>query len=141
MITPQRSRKRILAGLFLAIPVAPVSTVICVELALMLSPAPVSVSVADEIGGAGVFIVIAFFFGGFLAAVPVLVIGSIAVVVAHCLGTKSPVFYAATGLLGGLFMAWMDIVVRKDVFEIWGAIPFIVGGCLSALTYWSVAER
>ena len=66
---------------------------------------------------------------------------SIAIAVAHLVGTRSSIFYATAGLSGGLFMAWVDTGRTKSVFNMSEAIPFIIGGCLGALAYWSVSER
>ena len=141
MTTPQESRRRTLVGLVLAILVAPVVTALCVQVMALLTLDIPTINLADAIGGAFVFLLLAVFFGGLLAALPVLFFGSIAIAVARSVGTKSSMFYATAGILAGLVMAWIDTGRTKSFFNLLEAVPFVVGGCLSALAYWSVAQR
>ena len=100
----QGSARRTAAGLVLAIFVAPVMTAFSIELVVLLTRGVPARTLADEIGGTLTFLVTALVFGGVLAAVPVLVLGSLAVAIARVLGTRSPVFYAVAGFLGAI--AW-----------------------------------
>ena len=133
--------RRTFGGLILAIFVAPVATALCFEAALLLTLDAPAKSLSDEIGGGSVFLLIALLFGGFLAAAPVLILGGITVAVARLIGVRSAVYYATVGLLAGLLISWMDAGRTKSAFDILEAVPFVVGGCLSALAYWSLAER
>lgn len=141
MIGPQRSGRRTFAGLVLATFVAPVVTAFCLNIWTLFTLHASPVSLSDWAGGAVTFMVLALLFGGLLAILPTLVFGGATIIVARCLGTRSPGFFAVAGLLAGLFMAWVDTRRTESVFNLPEAIPFLVGGCASALAYWSVAER
>lgn len=136
-----RPGRRTFAGLVVAIFVGPFATAACLAIAILLSPRTYPMEFWDFIGGSLTFLVIALLFGGLLAALPTLIIGSIVIATARSLGTNSPVFFATAGLLAGLAMAWIDIQRSQSIFNILEAIPFLIGGCSSALSYWWVAER
>ena len=131
---------RRLAGLALAIVVAPVATALCIEVMLMIKSLGM-IGLTDQIGGGLTFLVLALVFGSVLAAIPGLLFGGLSIAVARLIGTRSPWFYTAAGLVAGTCMARIDTGRTKSAFALPEAIPFVIGGCLSALTYWAIAER
>ena len=141
MAVRQASIGRTLTGLALAILVAPVATALCIEVAILSARGFRVESLSDEVGGSVTFLVLALVFGGVLTTIPGLFFGGLAIAIARIIGTRSPAFYAAAGLLAGTLMALVDTGRTKSAFAISEAIPFVVGGCMSALTYWAVAER
>lgn len=141
MIERQRSGRRTFAAFVLAIFVAPAVTALCLNIALMFSLRASPVGLSDMIGGAVSFLVLALIFGALLAALPIVILGGMTIAVARCLGTRSPIFFAAAGLLAGSAMGWVDARRTQSVFNMLEAVPFLVGGCSSALAYWWVAER
>ena len=129
-----------LAGLALAIVVAPVATALSIEV-LLTARGLGTIGLSDQVGGGLSFLVLALVFGSVLAAIPGVLLGGLSIALARLIGTPSPWFYAAAGLLAGMLMAWIDTGRTKSAFAFPEAVPFVIGGGLSALTYWAVVER
>ncbi len=140
MTERQISRGRTLAGLALAIVVAPVATALSIEI-MLTSKGSGTIGLSDQVGGGLTFLVLALVFGSVLAAAPGVILGGLTIAIARLIGTRSLWFYAVAGLLAGALMAWIDTGRTKSAFALPDAIPFGIGGCVSALTYWAVAER
>ncbi len=137
----QVSRRRTFAGLVLAVLAAPVVTALCIGGEVLVLPGRPAGGLSDAIEGTLTFLVLALVFGSVLAAIPGLLFGGLAIAIARSIGTRSPVFYAIAGLVAGALIALLDTGRTKSAFVLSEAAPFVVGGCLSALTYWAVAER